>query len=125
MLGVPTVGDRIAQTVVARRLESRVETIFHTDSDGYRVGRSAIDAVAKCRQRCWKYDWVVDLDIQKFFDSCPHDLILKAVQANTDQSWILLYVKRWLSAPMQQPDGTLQPRDRGTPAGVSGFTSVG
>jgi RNA-directed DNA polymerase len=117
ILGVPTVGDRIAQTVVARRLESRVETIFHTDSDGYRVGRSAIDAVAKCRQRCWKYDWVIDLDIQKFFDSCPHDLILKAVQANTDQSWILLYVKRWLAAPMQQPDGTLQPRDRGTPQG--------
>jgi RNA-directed DNA polymerase len=117
ILGVPTVGDRIAQTVVAARLESRVEKIFHTDSDGYRVGRSAIDAVAKCRQRCWRYDWVIDLDIQKFFDSCPHDLIVKAVEANTDQPWVLLYVKRWLVAPMQQPDGTLQPRDRGTPQG--------
>jgi RNA-directed DNA polymerase len=103
--------------VVARRLEARVERIFHTDSDGYRVGRSAIDAVAKCRQRCWRYDWVIDLDIQKFFDSCPHDLIVKAVVANTDQPWILLYVKRWLTAPMQQPDGTLQERDRGTPQG--------
>jgi group II intron reverse transcriptase/maturase len=117
ILGVPTVGDRIAQTVVAARLETRVEQIFHTDSDGYRVGRSAIDAVAKCRQRCWRYDWVIDLDIQKFFDSCPHDLIVKAVEANTDQPWVLLYVKRWLVAPMQQPDGTLQQRDRGTPQG--------
>jgi RNA-directed DNA polymerase len=117
ILGVPTVGDRVAQTVVARRLEARVERIFHTDSDGYRVGRSAIDAVAKCRKRCWKYNWVIDLDIQKFFDSCPHDLIVKAVEANTDQPWILLYVKRWLTAPMQQPDGTLCERDRGTPQG--------
>ena len=117
ILGVPTVGDRIAQTVAAARLEPRVEKIFHTDSDGYRVGRSAIDAVAKCRQRCWRYDWVIDLDIQKFFDSCPHDLIVKAVEANTDAPWVLLYVKRWLTAPMQQPDGTLQQRDRGTPQG--------
>jgi RNA-directed DNA polymerase len=117
VLGVPTVGDRIAQTVVATRLQPRVERIFHTDSDGYRVGRSAIDAVAKCRQRCWRYDWVIDLDIQKFFDSCPHDLIVKAVAANTDQPWVLLYVRRWLTAPMQQPDGTLQERDRGTPQG--------
>jgi RNA-directed DNA polymerase len=117
ILGVPTVADRIAQTVVAGRLEARVEQIFHTDSDGYRVGRSAIDAVAKCRKRCQRYDWVIDLDIQKFFDSCPHDLIVKAVEANTDAPWVLLYVKRWLVAPMQQPDGTLQPRDRGTPQG--------
>lgn len=117
ILGVPTVGDRIAQTVVAARLEARVEKIFHTDSDGYRVGRSAIDAVAKCRQRCWRYDWVIDLDIQKFFDSCPHDLIVKAVAANTDQPWMLLYVKRWLVAPVQQPDGTLVRRDHGTPQG--------
>jgi RNA-directed DNA polymerase len=116
-LGVPTVGDRIAQTVVAARLEARVEKIFHTDSDGYRVGRSAIDAVAKCRQRCWRYNWVIDLDIQKFFDSCPHDLIVKAVEANTDQPWVLLYVKRWLVAPMRQPDGTLARRDQGTPQG--------
>jgi RNA-directed DNA polymerase len=116
-LGVPTVADRIAQTVVARRLEQRVEEIFHTDSDGYRVGRSAIDAVAKCRQRCWETDWVLDLDIQAFFDSCPHDLIVKAVAANTDQPWVVLYVQRWLTAPIQHPDGTLHERDRGTPQG--------
>jgi RNA-directed DNA polymerase len=117
VLGVPTVADRIAQTVVASRLEQRVEQIFHTDSDGYRVGRSAIDAVAKCRQRCWSYDWVLDVDIQAFFDSVPHDLLVKAVEANTDQPWVVLYVKRWLNAPVQQPDGTLHERGRGTPQG--------
>ena len=117
ILGVPTVADRIAQTVVAARLESVVERFFHTDSDGYRVGRSAIDAVAKCRQRCWKHDWVIDLDIQKFFDTCPHDLIVKAVTANTDQAWVVLYVQRWLKAPLAQPDGTVTQRDRGTPQG--------
>ncbi|BCB83729.1 group II intron reverse transcriptase/maturase [Phytohabitans suffuscus] len=117
ILGVPTVADRIAQTVVAERLEPVVERIFHTDSDGYRVGRSAIDAVAKCRQRCWKYDWVIDLDIQKFFDTCPHELIVKTVAANTDQAWVVLYVQRWLVAPLATPDGALQARDRGTPQG--------
>jgi RNA-directed DNA polymerase len=117
ILGVPTIADRIAQTVVARRLEPRMEEIFHDDSYGYRVGRSAIDAVRKCRERCWRYNWVIDLDVAKFFDSCPHDLIVKAVEANTDQRWIVLYVKRWLVAPLQHPDGTLEARGRGTPQG--------
>lgn len=117
VLGVPTIADRIAQTVVAARLEPRMEDIFHPDSYGYRPGRSPIDAVTVCRQRCWRYDWVVDLDVAKFFDTCPHDLILKAVEANTDQKWILLYVKRWLEALLQLPDGSLQARDQGTPQG--------
>jgi len=117
VLGVPTVADRIAQTVVARRLEERVEPTFHQDSYGYRPGRSALDAVAVCRERSWKHDWVIDLDIQKFFDSVPWDLIVKAVEANTDQSWVVLYVKRWLQAPIQLPDGTIAVRDRGTPQG--------
>jgi group II intron reverse transcriptase/maturase len=119
VLGVPTVADRIAQTVVARRLEGKVEPIFHPDSYGYRPGRSALDAVAVCRQRCWKHDWVIDLDVQRFFDSVCWDLVVKAVQAHTDADtrWIVLYVKRWLAAPIQQPDGTLQQRDRGTPQG--------
>ena len=117
VLGVPTVADRIAQTVVAARLEAEVEPIFHPDSYGYRPKRSALDAVATCRQRCWKYDWVVDLDVQKFFDSVDWELVVKAVQAHTDLPWVLLYVKRWLAAPLQQPDGTLQRRDRGTPQG--------
>jgi group II intron reverse transcriptase/maturase len=117
ILGVPTVADRVAQTVVARRLETRVETVFHPDSFGYRPGRGPQDAVEVCRQRCWKYDWVVDLDIQKFFDSVPRDLIIKAVEANTDLPWVVLYVKRWLDAPVQNPDGVVLRRDRGTPQG--------
>jgi group II intron reverse transcriptase/maturase len=116
-LGVPTVTDRIAQTVVARRLEEKVEPIFHQDSYGYRPGRSALDAVAACRKRCWKYAWVIDLDIQKFFDSVSWDLTVKAVEAHTDLPWVVLYVRRWLEAPLQLPDGTLQQRDRGTPQG--------
>lgn len=118
-LGVPTVADRIAQTVAALALEPRTESIFHKDSYGYRPKRGALDAVAKCRERCWKKDWVLDLDVQKFFDSVDHDLMVKAVEANTNpgQAWVVLYVKRWLKAPMQLPDGTLAARDRGTPQG--------
>jgi RNA-directed DNA polymerase len=116
-LGIPTVDDRIAQTVVALSLEFRTEAIFHDDSYGYRPKRSALQAVERCRQRCWKKDWVLDLDVQKFFDSVDHALMVKAVEANTDQRWVVLYVKRWLVAPLQLPDGTLQPRDRGTPQG--------
>ena len=114
-LGVPTVSDRIAQTVVARRLEAKVEPIFHPDSYGYRPGRSALHAVDTCRKRCWKSDWVIDLDIQKFFDSVRWDLVVKAVEANTDLPWVVLYVQRWLQAPLRLADGTLQERDRGTP----------
>ena len=119
VLGVPTVADRVAQTVVAARLEHRVEPLFHSDSYGYRPGRSALDAVAACRQRCWRWNWAVDLDIEKFFDSVPWDLLLKAVKAHTDQDWVMLYVQRWLAAPLQHPDGSIRPRDRGTPQGSS------
>jgi RNA-directed DNA polymerase len=117
VLGVPTVADRIAQTVVAARLEKAVEPVFHPDSYGYRPRRGALDAVAACRKRCWRKDWVIDLDIRKFFDSVPWALIVKAVEAHTSLPWVLLYVKRWLAAPVQQPGGTLQARDRGTPQG--------
>src|SRR5499427_4081426 len=115
VLGVPTVGDRVAQTVVALAMEARTESIFHEDSFGYRPGRSALHAVERCRERCWKKDWVLDLDVAKFFDSVDHALMVKAVEANTDQRWVVLYVKRWLVAPLKLPDGTLQERDRGTP----------
>jgi RNA-directed DNA polymerase len=118
-LGIPCVGDRVAQTVVAAHLEKRVDPIFHPDSYGYRPNKAALDAVSKCRERCWKKDWVIDLDVQKFFDSVRHDLIVKAVEAHTDAPWVLLYVKRWLTAPVQQPDGTLLDRTRGTPQGSS------
>ncbi len=117
ILGIPTVADRIAQTVVALLLEPRMESIFHDDSYGYRPGRSPLMAVEKCRRRCWERDWIIDLDIQKFFDSVDHDLMVKAVEANTDQKWVVLYVKRWLAAPIQMPDGRLVERDRGTPQG--------
>lgn len=117
MLGVPTIGDRVAQTVVARYLEAKVEPIFHPDSYGYRPNRSALDAVDACRLRCRKYDWVIDLDIQKFFDSVPWHFIMKAVRKHTAEPWVLLYVERWLAAPLQASDGSLQERDRGTPQG--------
>jgi RNA-directed DNA polymerase len=119
VLGVPTVGDRIAQTVAAKRLEAKVEPIFHPDSYGYRPGRSQLDAVAACRQRCWKKDWAIDLDVEKFFDTVPWDLVVKAVEAHLgpEDRWVALYVKRWLAAPLALPDGTLRPRDRGTPQG--------
>ena len=119
VLGVPTVGDRIAQTVVAMTSEPRTEQIFHPDSYGYRPRRSPDQAVAACRKRCWEKPWVLDLDIRAFFDSLDHDLVVKAVTGNItdEQRWVLLYVKRWLKAPLQHPDGTRQQRDRGTPQG--------
>ena len=117
VLGIPNVVDRIAMVAAASALEPGVEPVFHEDSYGYRPGRSPVDAVAVCRERCWKRDWVVDLDIRAFFDSVPWDLMLRAVARHTDQKWVVLYVERWLKAPMQRPDGTLVPRVKGTPQG--------
>lgn len=116
-LGIPTVTDRIAQTVVKMVLEPMVEPQFHSDSYGYRPNRSALDAVGRARERCWRYNWVLDLDIRSFFDSLDHDLVMHAVKRFTDCRWILLYVKRWLSAPVQQADGSLIARTKGTPQG--------
>jgi RNA-directed DNA polymerase len=115
VLGVPTVADRIAQTVVRLYLEPSVEPVFYEDSYGYRPGRSAHDALGVCRERCWRNDWVLDMDIRKFFDSVSWDLTLKAVAHHSDQRWIVLYVQRWLKAPLQTEDGSLVERDRGTP----------
>jgi RNA-directed DNA polymerase len=117
MLGVPTIADRVAQTVAYLYLEPEVEPVFHRDSYGYRPGRSAHDALRVCRQRCWKYDWALDLDLKSFFDSLDHSLVLKAVAHHTDLRWILLYVERWLKASLQLEDGTLMLRDRGSPQG--------
>jgi RNA-directed DNA polymerase len=117
VLGVPNVADRIAQTAAAMLLEEKLEPIFHPDSYGYRPGRSAHDALAVTRQRCWKQDWVVDLDIRAFFDSVPHDLLLKAVSHHTNERWVLLYIERWLKSPIQMMDGTLVTREKGTPQG--------
>ena len=116
-LGIPTVADRIAQAVVAAYLESQVDSLFHRDSYGYRPGRSAHDALATARKRCWKYDWAIDLDIKGFFDNLDHELVMRAVRRNSQEAWIHLYVERWLRAPVQTPDGELQGRTQGTPQG--------
>jgi RNA-directed DNA polymerase len=116
-LGIPTVADRTAQEVVRRYLEPRVEPVFHPDSYGYRPGRSAIDAIQTARQRCWRHDWVVDIDIKGFFDNIDHDLLLRAVRKHTSCPWALLYIERWLKAPAMLGDGMLVERERGTPQG--------
>jgi RNA-directed DNA polymerase len=116
-LGVPNVTDRVSQTAAAMLLEEKLEQIFHPDSYGYRPGRSAHDALAVARKRCWKQNWVLDLDVRAFFDSVPHDLMLKAVAHHTDERWVLLYIERWLKAPMLMTDGTLVEREKGTPQG--------
>lgn len=117
LLGIPTVSDRVAQAVVKNCLEPIVEPKFHEDSYGYRPGKSALEAVATARKRCWRQDWCIDLDIKGFFDNLDHELMMKAVRFHTDEKWIHLYVERWLKAPLQQDDGTLIKRDRGTPQG--------
>jgi len=116
-LGIPTVADRIAQTVVKRQLEPLVEPCFHQDSYGYRPGKSALDAVGVARQRCWRHAWVLDLDIQSFFDRIDSNLLMRAVRKHTDCPWVLLYIERWLKAPIQMADGSLVARERGTPQG--------
>lgn len=117
ILGVPTVADRVAQTVVKLQIEPDIEPHFLEDSYGYRPGKSALDAVGVTRKRCWRYDWVVEFDIKGLFDNIPHDLLLKALRKHVSCKWALLYVERWLVAPSQQPDGCLVSRTQGTPQG--------
>jgi Retron-type reverse transcriptase len=116
-LGIPTVSDRIAQAVVKGYLEPELEKHFHPDSYGYRPGKSALDAVGVARERCWRFAWVLDLDIKSYFDTISHELLLRAVRKHTDCPWVLLYIERWLKAPVQMENGTLEPRERGTPQG--------
>ncbi len=116
-LGIPTVSDRIAQQVVKSRLEPEVDRLFHADSYGYRPGKSALDAVGKARERCWRYDWVVDLDIKGFFDNLDQTLLMRAVTKHAKDQWQVLYIERWLKAPVQEEDGKLIPREKGTPQG--------
>jgi RNA-directed DNA polymerase len=116
-LGIPTVSDRIAQMVVKSRLEPEVDPHFHPDSYGYRPGKSAVDAVGQARQRCWRFDWVIDLDIKGFFDNIDHDLMMRAVRKHAKDKWVILYIERWLKAPAQDEEGRLVPRDKGTPQG--------
>lgn len=116
-LGIPTVADRVAQMVVLRRLEPVLEPEFHADSYGYRPGRSAHDALRTARVRCWRRDWVLDLDIKGFFDNLDHELLMKAVRRHTDCRWVVLYIERWLKAEVLMPDGTLMKPEKGTPQG--------
>jgi RNA-directed DNA polymerase len=116
-LGIPTVSDRIAQMVVKSRLEPEVDPLFHPDSYGYRPGKSALDAVGQARQRCWRSDWIIDLDIKGFFDNIDQNLLMRAVKKHAKEKWIVLYVERWLQAPIQEEDGRLIQRGRGTPQG--------
>jgi RNA-directed DNA polymerase len=117
-LGIPTVADRVAQMVVKMHLEPVVEPHFHGDSYGYRPGKSALDAVATARKRCWRSDWVIDLDIKGFFDNLDHDLVMKAVRHHDKTPWVLLYIERWLKAPVQRQDGSLEKRTKGSPQGA-------
>ncbi|OOM80578.1 group II intron-encoded protein LtrA [Clostridium puniceum] len=117
ILGVPTVEDRIAQMVVRLYFEPSVDKIFHEDSYGYRPNKSAIGAIKVIRERCWRYDWVLEFDIKGLFDNIDHELLMKAVKMHTDEKWILLYIERWLNAPFKMKDGTIVERKSGTPQG--------
>jgi RNA-directed DNA polymerase len=117
ILGIPTVADRVAQMVVKLQIEPEIEPHFLDDSYGYRPGKSALDAVGITRRRCWRYDWVIEFDIKGLFDNIPHDLLTKAVCKHVQCRWALLYVERWLKAPIQHPDKSLVLRTRGTPQG--------
>jgi RNA-directed DNA polymerase len=117
ILGVPTVVDRVAQMVVKRVIEPKLDSVFHTDSYGYRPNKSALDAVGVTRERCWKYDWVLEFDIKGLFDNIDHELLLRAIRKHVTCKWALLYIERWLTAPMVQEDGTRTERNRGTPQG--------
>jgi group II intron reverse transcriptase/maturase len=116
-LGIPTVSDRIAQTVVKQIIEPTLDPMFHPDSYGYRPSRSAKQAIAVTRKRCWQYDWVVEFDIKAAFDQIDHSLLMKAVRSHIKEGWILLYIERWLTAPFETTEGTHVPRERGTPQG--------
>lgn len=115
-LGIPTISDRVAQTVIKNVIENRFETIFHPSSYGYRPNRNAHMAVAEVRQNCWKHNWVIDLDIANFFEEIKHDKLLKALAKHVPESWVMLYLKRWLSCDVLN-DGELEKRSQGTPQG--------
>ena len=117
ILGIPTVADRVAQMVVKMVLEPALEPIFLPDSYGYRPDKSALDAVWITRKRCWEYDWVLEFDIKGLFDNIDHALLLRALEKHTDCKWVMLYIRRWLTAPLQRADGTLVERTKGTPQG--------
>lgn len=117
ILGIPSVADRVAQTVVKTILEPRFEQIFHSSSFGYRPHKSAHEAVMQARNNCWKSHWTIDLDIKGFFDNLDHGLLMKAVEKHVPEKWIRQIISRWLKAPMQLSDRQLIERTKGTPQG--------
>jgi RNA-directed DNA polymerase len=114
-LGIPTVGDRVAQMVAKQYFEPLVEPSFHPNSYGDRPGKSAHQAIAVTRERCWKFGWVLEFDIRGMFDNIYHELMMKAVRVHTDCKWLLLYIERWLKAPIMDENGKLNPRACGVP----------
>lgn len=116
-LGIPTVSDRIAQGVVKDYLEPTMEAIFHASSFGYRPGKSAHDALAQCQSHCMQYGWVLDVDIKGFFDNISHNILMRLLQHHIQEKWVLMYVERWLKAGVEQPDGSIMARTKGTPQG--------
>jgi len=116
-LGIPTVNDRIAQSVVVQYISERLDKVFHNDSYAYRSCKSATEAITTARQRCWKYDWVLDMDISKFFDTIDHDLLMQAVKRHVTEKWILLYIERWLKVPYETEKGDIIERTMGVPQG--------
>jgi len=117
LLGIPTVSDRIAQAIVLQAIVPILDKVFLPDSYAYRPGRSAEDAIASTRERCWRYNWVLEYDIKGLFDNIPHDMLMKAVKFHVKEKWIIICIERWLTAPMQMQDGQLIPRTCGTPQG--------
>ena len=113
ILGVPTVADRVAQMVIKQAIDPILEPVFLRDSYGYRPGKSALDAVGVTRERCWKYDWLLEFDIKGLFDNIDHELLQRAVRKHVTCKWALLYIERWLTAPMVQEDGSIIARNRG------------
>jgi len=116
-LGIPTVTDRIAQMAVKLQIEAELEQHFHPDSYGYRPNKSAHQALAQVKERCWQRAWVLDMDIKGFFDAIDHDLLMRAVEKHVSISWQRLYIKRWLQVPVQHKDGRIDQRTQGTPQG--------
>ena len=116
-MGIPTISDRIAQTVIRNLIEEKFEKVFHPQSYGYRPKRSAHQALGQVRKNCWKYDWVIDLDIKNFFDDIDHDKLLKGLGKHVEEKWVLRYIERWLKAPLQNRQGEIIARTKGTPQG--------
>jgi RNA-directed DNA polymerase len=117
MLGIPTVADRIAQAVVTMTIEPRIDRYFLEDSYGYRPNKQALEGVAKVRERCWKYEWLIEYDIKGLFDNIDHEKLMKAVEKHVQEPWVLLYIRRWIKTPIQYKNGIVEERAKGTPQG--------